>query len=103
MDTPPPIDDFFYPETVLERIVALNEMFPETLRNVVSSTITNTTTSAKWIFQKTRTVSWYVASTAAILILPLSLELERQEFEESVKRQERGILLGPEGAGASPI
>lgn len=97
MDTPPPaIEGPFEDETLLERIIGLNEMFPETLRHTVSSTVSRSLSCIKWMFSTGRTVSWFVCSTAAILVLPISLETERQQYKEEMKRQERNIILGPE-------
>lgn len=97
MDTPPPaIEGPFEDETIVERIIGLNEMFPETLRNAVSSSVSKSLSCVKWVFSASRTVSWFVCSTAAILVLPISLETERQQYKEEMKRQERNIILGPE-------
>lgn len=95
MDSPPAIEPPFEPESIAERLLALEEMFPETLRNIVSSTINSSIFGTKWAFNKTRSVLWFVTSTAAILMLPLSIELERQEYQEQSRKQERQILLGP--------
>ena len=83
------IEDF-EDETVMERIMALEEMIPETMKRTVS-------TSFSWIkttFNAAKTVTWAIATTAAILVLPLSVEMERQEYLEQMKRQERDIILG---------
>lgn len=96
MDTPPPIEPPFEEESLAERIFGLNEMFPEPLRKVFGATIRESTSCFKWIFSTTRTVAWIACSTAAILVLPISLETERQEYKEQMKRQERNIILGPE-------
>lgn len=79
-------------ETIIERIVALREMFPERLCSLIGA-------SQSWIktlFASSKALSWIVASTAAVLVLPISLETERQEYEQQMKRQERNILLGPD-------
>lgn len=99
MDTPPPVavEEPFEEETIIERIFGLNEMFPAKLRNAVSSTVSSTCFCIKKLFSVSRTVTWLVCSTSAILVLPISLEMERQEYEQQMKRQERNIILGPEG------
>lgn len=96
MDTPPPLEEPFEQETVFERIVGLNEMFPSPLRNAVHKTFSKTTACFKWIFSTSRTLTWIACSSAAILVLPISLETERQEYENQMKRKERDIILGPE-------
>lgn len=83
------IDDF-EDETVWERILALEEMVPEPVKKTIS-------TSASWLkgmFTASKTAAWFLSSTAAILVLPLSVEMERQEYLEQIKRNERNIILG---------
>lgn len=94
MDTPPPLEAPFEDETVMERIVGLTEMFPEKLRGIVGTTARNTTSLIKQAYSTTRTVAWFVCSTAAILVLPLSLEVERYQYEERLKDQEKNIIFG---------
>lgn len=64
------------------------------LEEIVPGPIKRSKSWLKSIFNKTRAVTWALASTAAILILPISLEMERQEYLEQMKRQEREIILG---------
>lgn len=90
------IDEPFEDETIIERIIGLNEMFPESLRTAVGATISKSTSCLKTVFSATRTVTWILCSTAAILVLPISLETERLEYEQQMKRQERNIILGAE-------
>lgn len=82
-------------ETIIERIVALREMFPESLCTLIGKS----KSLIKTIFSSSKAISWIIASTAAVLVLPISLETERQEYEQQMKRQERNILLGPESPG----
>lgn len=81
---------------MVERIIGLNEMFPNPLRNAVKVTFSRVTGCFKWIFSTSRTVAWIASSSAAILVLPISLETERQQYEQQMKRQERNIILGSE-------
>lgn len=99
MDTPPPpaIENSFEEETIWERLLGLNEMFPEALRNSVSKTVSKSASCSKWIYSTVRTITWLACSTAAILVLPISIESERQEYQQQMKRQERDIILGGEG------
>lgn len=102
MDTPPqapspqPIEDVFEDESIMERILGLNEMFPEPLRRVLGETISKSTSALKWAFWASRSVTWLVCSTAVILVVPISLETERLDYEQQMKRRERNILMGPE-------
>lgn len=98
MDTPPPlaIEEPFEDESIIERIIGLNEMLPESVRNAFDTTCSTTFSCLKKVFSASRIVTWAICSTSAILILPLSLEMERQEYEQQMKRQERNIILGPD-------
>lgn len=95
MDTPPAIEGPFEEETLLERIIGLHEMFPDPIRRAFGTTISKSTKCFNWIFSTTRAVTWFACSTAAILVLPISLETERLEYENQLKRQERNLILGP--------
>lgn len=97
----PAIEDTFEEETVLERIIGLTEMFPEKVRSMVGTTYSKSTSCLGWMFSATRSVTWIVCSTAAILLVPLSLEKERLDWETQMKRQERNIILGPDSTQVS--
>lgn len=94
MDTPPPLEEPFEDETIIERIFGLGEMFPERLTKIVSTTVKKTTSYFKWAFTTGKSVTWILATTAIILVAPISIETERKDYEEKMKRQERDILLG---------
>lgn len=81
----------FEDETILERIYGLNEMFPRPLKLAAVSTVS----LIRSAFSTAKKVTWFTFSTASILILPLSLEIERQQYYEQIERQERNIILGP--------
>lgn len=79
-------------ETLLERIHALNEMFPRPVKQAAFTAVS----LLKSLISGVRSVTWFACSTSAILLLPISLEVERQQYHEQMKRQERNILLGPD-------
>lgn len=79
-------------ETLLERIYGLNEMFPRPVKQAANTTVS----LFKSLISGVRSVTWFACSTSAILLLPISLEVERQQYHEQMKRQERNILLGPD-------
>lgn len=81
----------FEEETIAERLYALTEIFPDPMKNFASKSVS----ASKWIFSQTRRVSWFLCSTAIILVLPLSIEMERHEYEQDIRRKEREIILGP--------
>ncbi|KAG9510423.1 Mitochondrial import receptor subunit TOM22-like protein, partial [Fragariocoptes setiger] len=88
-------DDKFIEESIAERIRGLAEMFPDSLRRACRSVFSGSKASVSWIYSSSRIITWLFCSSSAILVLPLAVEMQRAEFENQQKRQERNILLGP--------
>ncbi|CAF1387870.1 unnamed protein product [Rotaria sordida] len=85
-------------ETMLERIIALKEMFPESVQNAVGTlnrTVLNTTKSA---YSKGRTATWWLTSTMCVLVFPILIHKELLQVAEQISREQRSILLGPQAA-----
>jgi mitochondrial import receptor subunit TOM22 len=78
-------------ETLVERLIGLTEMFPERLRNVVAGLAGASWYSSKWLFNAGRVGLWVVASSAAILALPVMFENERTQMEEQQIQQQRQV------------
>lgn len=91
-------DDDFEDETLLERLIGLSEMFPEGLISTLGATVKGTASSVKWLYGASRSITWVVCSSAAIMFLPIMIETERMGIEEAQKMQQRQILLGPGAA-----
>ncbi|CAI6364714.1 unnamed protein product [Macrosiphum euphorbiae] len=92
-------DDDEEDETLGERLWALTEMFPDSLRNSTKK-IVNTTGKVileTYLFACTST--WYVSTTAALLLMPVLFETERIQMEEAQKNHSKQLLLGPGSAG----
>jgi len=89
-----------YDETIVERILGLTEMFPESVRSRTCSLASGSVGGVKWLFSMSRSISWIIFSSSAILFMPIMLETERMGMEEMQKMQQRQILLGP-GAAVS--
>lgn len=87
-------------ETILERILGLAEMFPESVRVGACSLASGSLASLKWAYSLSRSASWIMFSSSAILFMPIMIETERMGMEEMQKQQQRQILLGP-GAAVS--
>jgi len=87
-------------ETILERILGLAEMFPESVRVGACTVASGSLASLKWVYSLSRSVSWIMFSSSAILFMPIMIETERMGMEEMQKQQQRQILLGP-GAAVS--
>uniref|UniRef100_A0A914Y6H1 Mitochondrial import receptor subunit TOM22 homolog n=1 Tax=Panagrolaimus superbus TaxID=310955 RepID=A0A914Y6H1_9BILA len=97
---PAPKDDGILVETYYERLEALKEMFPATLRNVTSKAV-----SGGWtLFTFTKQAAWIISTTAMIMVLPYIIEKERADNEKAQVQQQRQMLLGPQAAvqGSQP-
>ncbi|KAL5240845.1 hypothetical protein ACI65C_008255 [Semiaphis heraclei] len=92
-------DDDEEDETLGERLWALTEMFPDSVRNGTQK-IVNTTGKVileTYLFACTST--WYISTTAALLLMPVLFETERIQMEEAQKNHSKQLLLGPGSAG----
>ena len=78
-------------ETLTERLIGLTEMFPDRLRNAFSALAGATWSSSKWLFNVGRVGVWVIASSAAILALPVMFENERTQMEEHQIQQQRQV------------
>ncbi|VDP28297.1 unnamed protein product [Echinostoma caproni] len=92
-------DEEFEDETLVERLIGLTEMFPESVRRTFSSAAKVTFSGIKSTYSLSRSVSWFLASTATLCFLPLFLELERVQTEEQEAVHQRTMMLGPRAAG----
>ncbi|CAM4975007.1 unnamed protein product [Rotaria socialis] len=91
-------DDFVEDETALERIVALKEMLPETIRNTlgtINSTLLNT---SKLAYDKGRSAAWWITSSMCVLVFPILIQKELLQIAEQISHEQRSILLGPQAA-----
>ena len=73
-------------ETLSERVLGLAEMLPE--RAWV--------TAARWgrfSYWLVRRVAWVVGTSAALLLLPPFIELQRAELEEMQSMQKKQVLV----------
>merc|ERR1712029_174541 len=91
-------DEDIEDESLVERVCALSEMFPSSVRKSTSWLTNSFISSSKWCYSKSRTVAWAVATSAIILYLPVVLENERSSLEEQMQQQQRQMLLGPNAA-----
>ena len=66
-------DDDFDDETFIERLIGLGEMFPPGLIKGISNLSQGSTNLVKWSYSKSRSLTWIVFSSAAILFLPVIL------------------------------
>jgi len=92
-------DDDFEDETILERIVALSEMFPESLRNASTKCVDLSISASLGAWSKGKGLLWILVSSASVLVLPIILESERAQVHEQQEQQRRQILLGPGASG----
>ncbi|KAI1724238.1 acyl-CoA oxidase domain-containing protein [Ditylenchus destructor] len=82
-------------ETAWERIEGLKEMFPETLRNNVCSTVS----WGQWMTCKTVSLTkglvWVVSAASVVTLLPYWIESELSQLEKEQVKQQQQMLLGP--------
>ena len=64
-------EDDFEDETLVERLVGLTEMFPPGLITGISSLSKGSVSAVKWSYSKSRTITWILFSSAALLFLPV--------------------------------
>ncbi|KAL4142672.1 hypothetical protein QTP88_005085 [Uroleucon formosanum] len=92
-------DDDEEDETLGERLWALTEMFPESLRNSTKKIVDTTGKVILETYLFACTSTWYVSTTAALLLMPVLFETERIQMEEAQKNHSKQLLLGPGSAG----
>merc|ERR1712038_1368476 len=85
-------------ETLMERLVGLTEMFPDFVTNGTVSLVKGSVSLTKWSYSMSRTVSWIVFSSAALLFMPIMIETERLQIQDQEKAKKNHLLLG---AGAA--
>jgi len=90
-------------ETIIERIAALSEMFPDRVRSTASASVSYSTKGAKWLYNFTGKTLWILSTSFVVLALPVIFEVERVQTEEAQLQQQRQILLGPSASGASGL
>merc|ERR1712039_151883 len=90
----------FEDETIMERILGLTEMFPESVQARASALVSGSVSGVRWLYSMSRSASWIIFSSSAILFMPAMIQAERVGLEEMQKRQQRQVLLGP-GAAVS--
>ncbi|CAH8864783.1 unnamed protein product [Trichobilharzia szidati] len=99
-DVPDDSEDFdIEDESIAERLIGLTEMFPEPVRHAASVLFDAATSGIESAYSISRSVTWFLASTATLCFLPLILELERVQTEEQEAVQQRTMMLGPRAAG----
>nr|CAX71181.1 Mitochondrial import receptor subunit TOM22 homolog [Schistosoma japonicum] len=89
----------FEDESILERIIALTEMLPGPIRYGFSLFFDSASEGVASAYSLSRSITWFLASTATVCFLPLILELERVQTEEQEAAQQRTMMLGPRAAG----
>ncbi|KAL5106936.1 hypothetical protein TcWFU_006561 [Taenia crassiceps] len=98
-DTDDDDDSEFEDETLVERLIGLTEMFPDWLRSTTVSILGRTMEGVRGAYSLSRSSAWFVASIMTICMLPLMLELERNQMEEQEASEHRSMMLGPGGVG----
>ncbi|CAD5229277.1 unnamed protein product [Bursaphelenchus okinawaensis] len=82
-------------ETVWERIEALKEIFPPSLRSSVSATADWTLWFGKKAFSTSKSALWVGSTSGILMFLPVIIEKELAEMAKSQIQQQQQMLLGP--------
>eukprot|EP00096_Caligus_rogercresseyi_P009473 TRINITY_DN3230_c0_g1_i1.p1 TRINITY_DN3230_c0_g1~~TRINITY_DN3230_c0_g1_i1.p1 ORF type:complete len:152 (+),score=67.68 TRINITY_DN3230_c0_g1_i1:132-587(+) len=90
----------FEDESLMERLLALSEIFPPGLVSGTASVACAGLNTAKWVLANGKVLTWAIFSSAGITFLPIIIESERSRIVEAEKQQQRQILLGPGAAVA---
>lgn len=99
-------EDDIEDETIAERLWALTEMFPDSVRNTSWKAATSSVSGAKKLYKFSRSAIWVAGTSFVILAMPVLFEIERVQTEEAALMQQRQILLGPgssQSTGAPPL
>ncbi|XP_027843259.1 mitochondrial import receptor subunit TOM22 homolog [Aphis gossypii] len=92
-------DDDEEDETLGERLWALTEMFPDSLRKGTEKLVNTAGKAIVETYLFACTSTWYISTTAALLLMPVLFETERIQMEEAQKNHSKQLLLGPGSAG----
>lgn len=88
-------DDPDKDETFGERMWGLTEMFPESVRRTTRYLLDRSSCCLRLAYSFSRTALFILFSSSALLVAPLMFEIERTQFEDERKCQQKELLLGP--------
>lgn len=80
-------------ETLVERLVGLTEMFPESVRSGTIATARGVLSGAKWLYSVSGKTVWILSTSFVILALPVIFEVERVQTEEAQLQQQRQVSV----------
>jgi len=99
-------DELLEDETIVERLQALKEMFPERVQSFFGKLNDFACETTKVAMKKAKIATWWCASSFTILIFPILVQKELLQIAEQISREHRSILLGPQatisGGGIMP-
>lgn len=78
-------------ETLVERLIGLTEMFPDSVRNAVCSAGSFSWKAMQWSFSFSKSAMWVAVSAGTILVLPVMFENERAQMLDQQKQQEKQV------------
>lgn len=86
---------------MIERLIGLTEMFPESIRNATANAFDCTVKGIQGLYKVTCIASWVFFTSSVILFAPVVFETERAQMDEMQKTQQKQVLLGPGSAIAA--
>ena len=88
-------DDDDIDETLVERLVGLTKMFPESIRSGTVSLFKSSWSATQYFYGFSRSAGWIFFSTASILFMPVMIQTERLSIMDQQMQQKTQMLLGP--------
>ncbi|CAK9822916.1 Mitochondrial import receptor subunit TOM22 homolog [Anthophora retusa] len=85
-------------ESLAERLFGLTEMFPQEVRNLGYNVGTCLCNCVKGLYAFSCSAAWLFFSSSVILFAPVLYEVERVQMEETLRAQQKQVLLGPSKA-----
>ena len=83
-------------ETYLERIAALSEMFPRSVRNGSSLIVKTTVSTSSWVYGTAKSAAWITLTSLIILALPVAVEVSQMQAAAGEKRERSEKLFSQE-------
>ncbi|KAJ1651604.1 mitochondrial import receptor subunit Tom22 [Dispira simplex] len=85
-------------ESLLERLAALKDIIPERQRNAVSNYVGSVVNAGRYGLSLVGKTTWVLSTTALVLLVPLALEMEKEQALTQYENEARLTQQGPQHA-----
>ena len=102
-DSAPPAALEPLPESLLERVAGLKEMFPERVQNVLDTSFSWGNWAVRGGLSFGGKALWVVSTSLIVLVVPAIMEAEKDQMveqQEQARRQQQELLLAPPKPGS---